>query len=344
MATNYTRALLLMAAASLTAIAATAQQENNNAFNFLNVTPSSHVYALGGHNVALIDDDINLVEQNPALLGPEFDHQVGLAYMRYIGSTNVMSARYGQELTEHSAIGGAIQYFGYGSLTETDATGAVLGQFGARDMAFSATYSHDISGYWRGGATLKYISSKYAEYSSGAIAVDLGVSYYNPDNEFSVGLVIKNLGGQVKKFENRSDKLPWDIQVGFSKMLRSFPLRFGVTAYGLRYWHLPYYSPADKNNVSSELKEHDSFGSNLLRHLVFAVEVLPTQNTYIGIGYNYRTRTDMSTYKRSFLSGFSLGGGIKVKAFGIGVAFAQPHSGATTFMFNLTTNIGELMN
>ena len=26
-----------------------------------------------------------------------------------------------------------------------------------------------------------------------------------------------------------------------------------------------------------------------------------------------------------------------------GVAFAQPHSGATTFMFNLTTSIGELM-
>lgn len=344
MTTNKIRFLLALAAATLLSNGAVAQQENNNAFNFLNVTPSSHVYAIGGHNVSLIDDDINLVEQNPALLGPEFDHQIGLGYMRYIGGTNVMSARYGQGLREHNAIGGAIQYYGYGSLTETDATGAVLGQFGARDLAISATYSHDISGYWRGGATLKFISSKYAEYSSASLAVDLGVSYYNPEIEFSAGLVIKNLGGQVKKFSDRSDKLPWDVQVGFTKMLKSFPLRFGITAYGLRYWHLPYYSPADKNNTSSELKEHDSFGSNLLRHLVFAVEVLPTQNTYIGIGYNYRTRTDMSTYKRSILSGFSIGGGIKVKAFGIGIAFAQPHTGANTFMFNLTTNIGELMH
>ncbi len=317
-------------------------QDNNNAYNFLNVSPSSHVYALGGHNVSLIDDDVNLVEQNPSLLGPEFDHQVGLSYMKYIGSTNFMGARYGQGLTEHSAIGGGIQYYGYGSITQTDATGVVTGDFSARDLAISLTYSHDIFEKWRGGITLKYISSKYDVYSAGAIAADLGVNYYDPSTEFSVGLVVKNLGGQVKKFDNRSDKLPWDVQVGFTKMLKSFPLRFGMTVYGLRHWHLPYYKPADKDNVSSELIERDKFGSNLLRHLVFGVEVLPVENMYIGIGYNYRTRTDMSTYKRSLLSGFSIGAGIKVKAFAVGAAFAQPHSGATTFMFNLNTSIGEL--
>ena len=83
--------------------------------------------------------------------------------------------------------------------------------------------------------------------------------------------------------------------------------------------------------------------SNLFRHLVFGVEYLPTDRIYIAAGYNYKTRTDMSTYKRNFLSGFSIGGGMKVKALGFGVAFAQPHTGATTFMFNLTTSIGELM-
>ena len=51
----------------------------------------------------------------------------------------------------------------------------------------------------------------------------------------------------------------------------------------------------------------------------------------------------MSTYSRSFLSGFSLGASLKVKMFGIGVALAQPHSGATTFMFNLSTSISDFM-
>ncbi len=52
----------------------------------------------------------------------------------------------------------------------------------------------------------------------------------------------------------------------------------------------------------------------------------------------------MSTYSRSFLSGFSLGGGLKLKSVGIGLALAQPHTGATTFMFNLSLNINEIIN
>ena len=317
-------------------------QENTTAYGYLNVSPSAHAYALGGHNVALIDDDINLVEQNPALLGPEFDHQVGLNYMRYIGSTNFAGARYGQGIDEHSAFQVGLQYFGYGSMSERDAAGIEMGTFSASDIAFSAGYTRDISGYWRGGAVLKYLYSKYADYSAGAIAVDLGVNYYDPNHELSFGLVIKNLGGQVKKFHDRRDKLPWDVELGYSQLFSS--VRLSVTATNLRHWHLPYYKIVNRNDPQSEIVKQDKFGSNLLRHLVFGLEFVPKDNMWIGLGYNYKTRTDMATYKRSLLSGFSIGAGLKVKAVGFNLAFAQPHSGATTFMFNLTTSIGELMH
>lgn len=318
-------------------------QDGTTAYQFLNVPVSSHVYALGGHNITIIDDDINLVEQNPSLLGKEFDHQVGLNYMRYIGGTNFMGARYGQGVGERGAAGVAIQYFGYGKMTATDASGAIVGDFNASDLAFTLTYSHDISERLRGGINLKYIHSSYETYSAGAIAVDLGINYYNPEKDLSLSLVAKNLGGQVKKFNDKRDKLPWDLQIGISKGLGSTPFRLSVTAYNLTKWKLPYYEPADKNNTSSDLIKKDKFASNLFRHLVFGIEYQPTSNIYIAAGYNYKTRTDMSTYKRNFLSGFSIGGGMKVKAFGFGVAFAQPHTGATTFMVNLTTSIGELM-
>ena len=71
---------------------------------------------------------------------------------------------------------------------------------------------------------------------------------------------------------------------------------------------------------------------------------VPSDKFFVSLGYNYKTRTDMSTYSRSFLSGFSLGAGIRVKAFGVGVAFAQPHKGATTFMVNFSTNFNELIH
>ena len=77
---------------------------------------------------------------------------------------------------------------------------------------------------------------------------------------------------------------------------------------------------------------------------MFGVDLISSPNYYIALGYNYKTRTDMSTYSRSFLSGFSLGGGLKLKSVGIGLALAQPHTGATTFMFNLSLNINEIIN
>ena len=221
--------------------------------------------------------------------------------------------------------------------------GTQTGTFSASDIAFNVTYSHDISERLRGGITLKYLYSKYEEYTAGAVAVDLGINYYNPDNELSVSLVGKNLGGQVKKFNEFKDNVPWDVQLGVSKMLGMAPIRLHLTAYDLRHWSAPYWKIEDVNNPNSDLIEKESFGSNLLRHLVFAADILPTDNLYLGIGYNYRTRTDMATYKRDFMSGLSVGAGLKVRAFGFGAAFARPHTGATTFMFNLTTSIGELM-
>ena len=341
--TTYLRHLILLAVWAVALFAVADNGSGTTAYNFLSVPSSSHVYGLGGHNLTIIDDDINLIEQNPALLGPEYDHQVGLNYMRYIGETNFAGLRYGQGVSEHSAVAVGIQYFGYGNIQGADVNGALTGKFSASDMAFSVTYSHDISEKFRGGITVKYLYSKYEDYTAGAVAADLGLNFYDPDHEFSASLVAKNLGGQVKKFNDFKDNLPWDIQVGFSKMLGMAPIRLHVTAYELARWSSPYYKIQDVNNPNSDLIKKESFGSNLLRHLVFGVDILPSNNIYLGLGYNYRTRSDMATYKRDFMSGLSVAGGLKVKAFGIGAAYARPHTGASTFMFNLTTSIGELV-
>ena len=341
--TTYLRHMIMLATLAVALVAVADDAPKTTAYNFLSVPASSHVYGLGGHNLTIIDDDINLIEQNPALLGPEYDHQVGLNYMRYIGETNFAGLRYGQGVSEHGAIAVGLQYFGYGNIQGADIDGTKTGTFSASDMAFSLTYSHDISEKWRGGITLKYLYSKYEDYTAGAVAADLGINFYDPDHEFSASLVAKNLGGQVKKFNQNKDDLPWDIQVGVSKMLGMAPIRLHVTAYELTRWSSPYYKIEDVNNPNSDLIEKESFGSNLLRHMVFGVDVLPTDNLYLGLGYNYRVRSDMATYKRDFMSGLSVCGGLKVRAFGFGAAFARPHTGASTFMFNLTTSIGELM-
>ena len=329
--------------AAVLSVLASWGQDGTTAYEFLGVSASSHVYALGGTNITVIDDDVNLIDQNPGLLGPEYEMQAGLNYMRYLGGSNFMGARFAAPAGERAAWAVGVQYFGYGSIDGYDEQGNATGaSFSPSDIAFSGTFAHDITDRWRGGITLKFIHSSYEIYKALAICADLGVNYYDPDRDLSFSVVLKNLGGQVKRFNENYDRLPWDIQVGFGKSLGTTPLRLSVTAYNLNKWSLPYYS-TDDGNASGELEEHDKFMGNLFRHLIFGLEYVPSEKFYIALGYNYKTRTDMSTYARNFLSGFSAGAGLKVRAMGFGVAFAQPHVGGTTFMFNLTASVSEML-
>lgn len=332
---------IFSAIAILISITATAS-ESSPAYNFLNIPSSARVYGLGGINISNIDDDINSVDQNPALLGPEYDMQLGVNYMHYIGGANFAGVKFGNKASEHSAWAAGIQYFGYGKITGTDEFGNITDNFSPKDVNFSGTYSHDISDRVRGGITLKMLYSSYGEYSAFAIATDLGINYYNPDRDLSLSAVVANLGGQVKRFDQTYNRLPIDIRLGWSQSFGSLPIRFSITAWNLTKWSLPYYDPGD-GTASDGLEIKESFASNLFRHLIFAADFIPSEKFHIGIGYNYKTRTDMSTYSRSILSGFSIGAGMNVKAFKFDIALSQPHSGATTFMLNISTNLTELI-
>lgn len=326
---------------ALAGVPAAVAQDASSAYTFLNVSSSSKIYGLGGVNISLVDDDLMSTDCNPALLGPEMTGQIGLNYMHYIGGSNFAGLRYAHSAGEHGAWSVSVRYFGYGSMKEALPDGSIVGEFSPKDVAFGATYSRDIYGRWRGGITLRGLYSAYADYSAFAISTDLGVNYYDEERDLSLSMVVANLGGQVKRFNHSYDRLPLDVRLGWSQSFGSFPVRFSVTAWNLTKWKLPYL---DAGDGTSEPEMKDSFKSNLFRHLVFGADIIASPNYYIGIGYNYKTRTDMSTYSRSFLSGFSLCGGINVRSFAVGVAFAQPHTGATTFMLNLTCRLDDLLH
>lgn len=318
-------------------------QESGAAYYFLNITSSSKIYGLGGVNISLVDDDLLTADQNPGLLGSEMSGQVALSYMRYLGGANFATAAYSHSAGSRGAWSASIRYFGYGAMKETDVNGSVIGSFSPLDVAFSATYSHDITERLRGGISLKMLYSGYADYTAFAMATDLGINYYDPEKDLSLSVVAANLGGQLKKFDNVADRLPIDVRLGWSQSFGNFPVRFSITAWNLCKWKLPYYETGDgSGNSDFEIKEN--FTSNLFRHLIFSADLISSPNWYLGIGYNYKTRTDMSTYHRTFLSGWSLTGGISVKAFRVGLAFAQPHTGATTFMLNLNCSLSEILN
>lgn len=311
----------------------------NTAYNFLDIPASSYVFGMGGVNVSSIHSDLDMASQNPALIGPENDKEVKLGYMHYYGSSNFAGVRYGQAAGERGAWAAGIRYLNYGTFSGYEPDGTSTGTFTAQDIVAEGTYSHDFTYRLRGGINVKMIYSAYEQYSAFAMAADVGLCYYDDRYDLSLGLVLKNMGGQLKRFEDHYDRLPFDIQFGVSKGFKE-SFSFSITAWHLTKWRLPYYVHED----GEETKQTEpGFLRNLFRHLVFGVDYSPSDRFYLSLGYNYKTASDMAAYQRNFFSGFSLGAGFNVKAYSIGVGFAMPHKGAASVLLNLGLDITELL-
>ncbi|MBD5329915.1 MAG: type IX secretion system protein PorQ [Bacteroides sp.] len=317
-------------------------QETSSAYDFLDISTSTHAYTLGGRNVAIVDPDVTLVDQNPALLGGEVDNQIAFNYMHYMGSGNFAGVRYGMGAGERGAWAAGIRYLNYGSIQGYEPDGTMGVKFSPADLVFEGTYSHDITDRLRGGINLKMIYSTYEQYTAFAMAVDLGINYYNEEKDLSLSAVLSNAGGQLKRFDREYARLPFDITLGYMQSLGSSPFQISINATHLTKWNLPFYGH-DKNDPEQQQVLKSNFFSNLFRHLIFGLQYSPSEKFYIGLGYNYKTRTDMATYQRNFLSGFTIGAGLRVKSFGVGVSYAMPHKSASSLMFNLSCSIGQLV-
>ena len=315
-------------------------QEGRTSYDFMNITPSAHAYALGGNNISIIEEDITLVENNPALLGPEMHLKWGINYMMYVAGIHFAGTTFGVATSDRGALAAGIQYYGYGSMPMTDETGQVLGKFSPQDIQIQCTYSHDIVEGLRGGARVKFVYSNYEQYTGMALAVDLGLNYYNAEKQYSLSLVGRNLGGQLQRFANSYGNLPMDLQFGYSQVIKNTPIRISITAHDLWRWKIPYPTVTDNGDG---IVVKDKFFEHFFRHLIFGAEYLFSDNFYIGLGYNYKVASDMRTDNRNFISGFSIGAGLKVKMFAVDVAVASHHVSGTTLMLNLTTSLSDFI-
>ena len=336
------RKYLIISALLTTVSVARAQTEvrvsNDSHYSFLDLSASSHIHALGGVNISTVEDNVMTVDQNPALLGLEMSNQLGMSYMHYMADNNFADLVYTHSSGMSGAWQASIRYLNYGKIDGFDENGYPTGQFSPSDLVISGGYTRDLADGLRGGFLLKTIYSSYDDYSAFAIGVDLGVNYYDIDRDLSLSAVIANLGGQVKRFDSEYDRFPVDVRLGWSQSFSGFPVRFSITAFNLTKWHLPYYDAGD-GSADNQPKTVDNFGSNLMRHLVFGADIIPSDKFHVALGYNYKTRTDMSSQSRDFLSGFSVGTGLKLNGFNIDLAYSRPYSGSSVMMVNLTLDI-----
>lgn len=307
-------------------------QEATSIFNFLNLPTSAHTTALGGKNISLVEDDISLAAQNPALLGSVSDMSVGLGFMTYMQGVKAGNASYAQIAGERGTWGVHAQFMSYGSMKETSVTGEEIGEFSPLDFCLTGQYSYALTDELIGGASGKFIYSHIGEFSSIALAVDMGINYFNEDKELSLSAVARNIGGQVKRFGDNRERLPFDMEIGFSKGLGHAPIRLSVTMVDLTRW-----KDSDYFNPDGDI----SGGRKFTNHFIVGADILPTSNIYISAGFNFRRAYEMKAAGSSHAAGLSFGAGLNLNRIKVGLAYAKYHVSSPTFSVNLAYNFSK---
>lgn len=321
---------LLLAVLPATALA----QEYASAFNTLRLPASSHAAALGGQNVTLIEDEPTAGWYNPALYANVSDLSAGLDFMTYAAGSTWMGAHFVKAFGERHTMAVGVQYMNYGKMDETDEAGNTLGQFSAKDIVIGAGYSYLLSDRWTGGANLKMMVSNLADYTALAAAVDVGVNYYDDENDLSVSASLQNIGTQLKAYhDGQRTHLPFTMALGFSKGMAHLPVRFHVTMTDVTRWKSSYYVLPE--NKDKDKSDKVGFGKIALNHFVLGLDILPTDYLYLSVGYNFRRAYELKASGSSHLAGLSAGAGVNVKHFKFGVSYAKYHQASNSIMANV---------
>lgn len=323
-------------------------QAGTGVYQFLDLPVSSRLAALGSINVSLHDNDINFAFQNPALLTSETNNVIGLNMANYLADIKFGTAIYGRNFGSKNYFAIGIQYIDYGIFKETTETNQIIGEFTAKDMALYIMYGRPITNRITVGATLKPVYSVYETYTSSGVAMDAGVSYNDSVNLFSAGLVLKNMGTQLKGYYSEDgvqhlEPLPFDIQLGISKKFEHAPLRFSLTLDNLQHWDLSYEStnqPTD-NVTGLAVTKKIGFVDMAFRHAILAAEFVPSKNFYLTVAYNDRRQQEMSMSGFKNGAGFSFGGGIKLYKFHVGFGMTQFQVGNYAYQFSISTALKD---
>lgn len=287
----------------------------SSVFNFLKLSSTPQLTALGGVNISQTSNDIGLAFNNPALLKPEMHTQMNAVFNDFYGGIKLYHLSLGyhnKKLNTNFSWG--LNYFSYGNVQETDAAGNVLGKFRPTDWVMQVSASRSYLQKWNYGGTLKFISSNYGQYRSNGVAMDVGILFYDSSKLFSVSALVKNLGFQLKKYNGSSaDDLPFDLQIGITKKLEHAPFSFSLTVQRAHQFDIRYDDTTfnNENGFESGSTKKFSFGK-LISHFVLASTIYLGGRVEVQAGYNFLRRKELNIGNAgNGLNGFSMGVGAK---------------------------------
>lgn len=279
----------------------------NTAYNFLKLPYTTNLTAAGGVNISHEVTDASLALNNPALLKTSLHTQLGLNFTALPAGINAyqLAGVYHAE-TWNTTFGAQVLFVDYGQLQAADAAGNLMGRFRANDYVVQLSAARRYLEKWHYGASVKFIHSSYQPYQSAAIAVDVGVDYFDSTTGISLAVLAKNMGAQLKSYASEKEDLPFDLELGLTKRLQKAPFAFSVTIQQIHRFNLLYGDTVF--NGETNIPVTNSFFNKAVQHIVFATHIFIGKQLEATVGYNHLRRSELSLGTTgNGLTGFSAG-------------------------------------
>lgn len=321
---------LLCACWTLDPHSALGQVGGGSVYDFLHLSPTARITGLGGVLVSQQQADPGLAFQNPAALSDSTHSHAQVSYANFLKEVGSGTFAYAHSEPKLAHFWGGVQYFSYGRFDETDILGNKLGDFTVSMLSATAGAARDF-GPLTLGMNLKYVQSSIYRQTSWGIATDFGAQYSHEKWGLSAGLVFRNLGLVLNRLPGQSDSegIPFSVDIGISQKLPKAPLRFNITATQLNRPKMIYQDPTAPvryDLAGNVIDEAPGTGEQLMRHMIFGMELLPTPGFSVRFAYNHRRRQELHPPDLGFnFDGLSLGVGLRISSIYLDYAYAGHH-------------------
>ena len=262
-------------------------QQSGRVFEFLSLPTSARITAMGGYAIPSADTDLETALVFPSMLRPELSNLVSLNFADYFADIQYGTVALARHFEGVGTFSASLQHIDYGRFMEADETGQISGEFTAGETGFMIGWGRALNERLAIGSNIKFIHSALYQATSAGIAVDVSISYFNPESRFAAGLLARNFGRQIFHFrENNPEPLPFDLIIGVSQKLQRAPLRFSLVLHNLHQFDLTYdtqvprpeLQPGQTPDEQSAGERVSDFADKLARHVVVGAEFLPSSD------------------------------------------------------------------
>ncbi|MEO0734389.1 MAG: type IX secretion system protein PorQ [Bacteroidota bacterium] len=323
-------------------------------YEFLNLPNSATVAAMGGHHIALLDDDLSLALRNPSLLNKQMDKRAALSHAFHpagISNSSLAYATYREK--QRLTLQGGLQYVSYGGdLVRRDNTGQAQGTFSAADYALTLGAARNFENRLSVGGNLKLVSSQLANYNSLGLAVDMAVHYRDSSGLFGITLLARNFGRQLTRYDDNTPRepMPFELQLGINRELRYLPFRFSLIYRYLDRWNVLFDDPdAEDQTIFASFDGEETtrsagaiFLDNLARHFVFNGELLigKARNLRLRFGYNHGLQRELRLQDFRSAAGFTYGFAFRTRRFAVAYGRTTYHLGGGINQLGVDVSLG----